>query len=85
MTEKALKGSSSQENIKDKDKGGLTAIEEDAEPSNKSDNSPGPKTPGKKEEAQVDAVSKGSGGASGAKLSNLNLLSPNVGGGAVDQ
>ena len=51
MTEKALKGSSSQENIKDKNKGGLTAIEEDAEPSNKSDNSPGPKTPGKKEEA----------------------------------
>lgn len=71
------------ENIKEKNKGGLTAIEEDAEASNKSDNSPTLKTPAKKEEAQADIVSKGSGKQN---LSNLNLLSPGVGGGgAVDQ
>lgn len=83
VTEKALKGSSSQEAIKDKNKGGLTAIEEDAEASQKSENSPALKTPGKKEEP--DQISKGSGGASGAKLSNLNLLATGAGGGAVDQ
>ena len=44
------------EAIKDKNKGGLTAIEEDGEASARSDNSPGLKspTPNKKEEAPAD-------------------------------
>ena len=88
VTEKALKGSSSMEQIKKKEeKGGLASIDEDAEQSIKSQDSP-VKSPGKAE----DIASKGSVSpagnirpSGGVNLGNLSQSAGGeVAGGAVD-